>query len=38
MNRRVLFIMLLVCIFSCSVLAQEQTGQRRMRVGRAGQG
>jgi len=41
MNRRVLFIMLLVCIFSCSVLAHDQTGrrgQRRMRVGRAGQG
>ncbi|MBC8470826.1 MAG: hypothetical protein H8D56_15245 [Planctomycetes bacterium] len=41
MNRRVLFIMLLVCIFSCSVLAQDQTGQRgqrRMRVGRSGQG
>jgi len=40
MNRRVLFIMLLVCIFSCSVLAQVQTGQRgqrRMRIGRAGQ-
>lgn len=41
MNCRVLFIMLLVFIFNCSVLAQDQTGQRgqrRMRVGRAGQG
>jgi rhamnogalacturonan endolyase len=41
MNRRVLFMMLLVCILSCSLLAQDQTGQRgqrRMRVGRAGQG
>jgi len=40
MKRRVLFIMLLFCIFSCSVLAPAQTGQRgqrRMRVGRAGQ-
>ena len=38
MHHRVIFIMLFVCIFSCNVLAQDQTGQRQVRVGRIGQG
>jgi len=38
MYRRVFFITLLVCIFSCNVFAQDQTGQRQVRVGRIGQG
>lgn len=41
MSRKVFFLMLLICIFSCNVFAQDQSqprGQRRMRVGREGQG
>lgn len=41
MARKVTLSILLICILSCSIVAQDQTeqrGQRRMRVGRAGQG
>ena len=41
MARRVMLSVLLICILSCSITGQDQTGQRgqrRMRVGSAGQG
>jgi hypothetical protein len=41
MARKVMLSILLICILSCSIVAQDQTGQRgqrRMPVGREGQG
>jgi rhamnogalacturonan endolyase len=41
MSHKVFFLMLLICIFSCNVFAQDQMqqrGQLRIRVGREGQG